>query len=618
MTSCNFLDVVPAEKAGDADAFSSPKAAERYLYSCYGYIPQINAVPTCLDFSGDEVISPFAQESYVSFAEGVYTSGNTIISYWNDLFLGIRQCYLLKANINSVPRMDQKTIDSYMAQTDFIIAYLHMLLIKCYGPTILVKELPELDTPRENLLARVPYDECVQWVCDLFDSAASRLPATRTGTEYGLATSVAAKALKARLLLYAASPLFNGNTEYYSDFVDKDGNPLMPLAYDENKWKKAADAALEAITLAEENDYKLYEMKEGDLDGYPFPEDLTQRQLRFTFMDKDNSKEVLYAETRPTGAYGIQPKSLPYLSDGSWNGIAPTLTMVERFYTKNGLPIDEDPDFDYAHRFDIERIPSDVDYGEGETLMMNIGREPRFYAWIAFHNGYYECQTETKEDAYTSNYEREDGKVWLTDFTKEGNCGIKARNNNYSKTGYLNKKGVHPGVSASKSQKGPSKDYPWPVVRLAEMYLNYAEACIAYNKDGYLELGMAKLNEVRRRAGLPSVLDSWKKAKNNPIVAYAGNGGLEGKLTEIVRQERMIELYLEQQNFWDIRRWKMGDKYFNVPVRGMNISATTLENFREVVTRTDVRHFDTPRQYLLPIPAEEVSKNPNMVQNPKY
>jgi hypothetical protein len=73
MVSCDFLDVVPAEKASDKDAFSSPKAAERFLYSCYGYIPQINMVQTCLDFSGDEIISPFTQESYVKFAEGVYT-----------------------------------------------------------------------------------------------------------------------------------------------------------------------------------------------------------------------------------------------------------------------------------------------------------------------------------------------------------------------------------------------------------------------------------------------------------------------------------------------------------------------------------------------------------------
>lgn len=619
LNSCDFLDIVPSETAAEKDAFASPKAAEKYLYSCYGYIPQINLVQECMDFTGDETISPFAQEAYVKFAEGSYDAGTPVISYWNTLFQGIRQCYLLKANISTVPRLSQSVADDYVAQADFIIAYLHMLLIKCYGPTVLVKELPSFDTPRENMLGRRPYDECVQWVCDLFDDAAKRLPVVRPSRfEYGLATSVAAKSLKARLLLYAASPLFNGNAEYYSDFVDKDGNALMPLTYDPLKWKKAAGAALEAIELAESNNYKLYEMSTGMQAAYPEPVDLTQRTLRFTFMDKESSTEVLYAETRTSGAYGIQRKSLPYLSYGAWNGIAPTLTMIERFYTKNGVPINEDPEFDYSKRFEVTEFPEGTTYGEGRTLRMNIDREPRFYAWISFQNGYYECGTEAKEEAYIPAAERSGGNKWLTDFTIKGNCGMGVRTTNYSKTGYLNKKGVHPGMQASKTEtKVPTKDYPWPVIRLGELYLNYAEACIAYDQEGYLELGMAKLDRIRQRAGLKTVLESWGKAKN-PMTSYAGNGGLEGRLTQIVRQERMIELYLEQQNFWDIRRWKLGSKYFNVPVKGLNIEGETVNEFARVMTLRDQRSFDSPRQYLMPIPSKEVSKNPNMVQNPKY
>lgn len=84
------------------------------------------------------------------------------------------------------PRIDQATIDSYVAQADFLIAYFHMLLIKCYGPVVLVKELPVLDTPKDNLLGRTSYDECVQWTCDMFDDAAGRLPATRTGSNMDL------------------------------------------------------------------------------------------------------------------------------------------------------------------------------------------------------------------------------------------------------------------------------------------------------------------------------------------------------------------------------------------------------------------------------------------------
>ena len=128
----------------------------------------------------------------MKFAEGNYDSNNTILSYWNTLFQGIRQCYLLKENINTVPGMDPAVIEDYTAQADFLIAYFHLLLMKCYGPTVLVKETPKFDTPRENYLSRMPYDECVAWVAGLFDDAAARLPETREGNEYGLATSTAA------------------------------------------------------------------------------------------------------------------------------------------------------------------------------------------------------------------------------------------------------------------------------------------------------------------------------------------------------------------------------------------------------------------------------------------
>ena len=112
-TSCNYLDIVPDETATEKDAFANPRAALRYLYSCYGYLPQSNMVSSCMDFTGDETISPFA-ESYVKFAEGSYDSSNWIISYWNTLFQGIRQCYLLKEN--STPCLKSARMKSIFTQ----------------------------------------------------------------------------------------------------------------------------------------------------------------------------------------------------------------------------------------------------------------------------------------------------------------------------------------------------------------------------------------------------------------------------------------------------------------------------------------------------------------------
>ena len=298
-TSCNYLDIVPDETATEKDAFANPRAALRYLYSCYGYLPQSNMVQSCMDFTGDETISPFA-ESYVKFAEGSYDSSNTIISYWNTLFQGIRQCYLLKENIHSVPKISQEEVDLYTAEADFLIAYFHLLLIKCYGPTILVKELPALDTPAENMLGRRPYDECIDWVADLLDDAATRLPATRNSSDYGRATSVIAKSLKARMLLYAASPLFNGNPDY-TDFKNPDGEQLMSTTYSEEKYKRAADATWDAIQAASGAGHELY-IASTTSNAYPEPTNLTERTLRMTFMDSENYKEVIFPETRKAGA----------------------------------------------------------------------------------------------------------------------------------------------------------------------------------------------------------------------------------------------------------------------------------------------------------------------------
>ena len=616
ISSCDYLDIVPDERPTEEDAFKDKNAAERYLYSCYAFMPKERE--GCYLYQGGDCLTDYDRK----FLEGTHTAANIgDFAYWSRMYAGIRRCYTLINNVDAVPRMEEELKIIYKAEANFLIAYYHFMLLRAYGPIIIMDH--EVSVSSTEKLKRSPFDVCVKWIADKYDEACNNgLLAVQSSSYYGRATQLAAKALKARLYLYAASPLFNGNSFYAnSSLYDPETNePLMPLDYNPSKWNTALTACQEALTLANEQKYTQFQIaNESEIPEECWPKDLIQYALKMQIMDKKNM-EVIWADTRTEGVYGPQNQSAPrdpVNGGNSWNGVGPTLDFVKVFYTENGLPIDEDPEFDYQNRFSVVPFPDGATYGEGQTIKLNVDREPRFYAWIAFQNGYYECQTESKENAYVAKAERVEGKKWLTDFTEQGNCGKQGRNNNYSKTGYLNKKGVHPGVAASKSQKEPSKDYPWPVIRLAELYLSYAEACIAYNKDGYLEKGMVKLDRIRERAGLLSVKDSWKNAKN-PIVSYEGNGGLNGKLTEIVRQERMIELYLEQQNFWDIRRWKLGDKYFNVPVKGMNIDATDINGFATVKTLPDVRNFDTPRQYLLPIPAAEVSKNPNMVQNPNY
>lgn len=618
-SSCDYLDIVPDETTTEEDTYADKDAVRDYLYSCYGYLPQCNISQSSLDqMTGDEVITAFEHETFAAFPKGNYSAANPVISYWNSFFQGIRQCYMLQDKIDQVADLRDDLKVDYKAQLKFLIAYYHYLMIRCYGPVLLMKEAPSVLTPVEEYLGRTPYDECVEWVCNLFDEAAKDLvPVRATSQEYGLATSVAAKALKAKLRLYAASPLFNGNSKFYSNFVDKNGVHLMPLTYDAKKWEVARDALKEAIDLAERNGHALYTKQDYKLDedeANPYPAEGPVRCLRTGMVDwVSRHVEVLFAETRNEGSYGVQNKSLPYVKDGwAWNGVCPTWAMLSRFYTKNGLPWDEDPEF--KDKLKTEVVSVDAAHADQaapgqQTIAFNLDREPRFYAWVAFQGGYFEVLNNTTNPAYSDGYV--DDSRMVCNFLLGGNCSIGTENTkrtgNYSPGGYLNKKGVDPNTTVGTSSTTLNQ-YPWPVIRLADLYLAYAEACIEVGTSADLETAKEYINKVRTRAGIPTVETAWSG------VATLN----QAKLRDIVRQERMIELYLENQNFWDIRRWLLAEKYFGVKAQGMNIHASTIQDFAKLTQIEFERKFTAPTQYLLPIPSDDINKDPQLVNNPGY
>jgi len=614
--SCDYLDIVPTETANDKDAFKDSEAARRYLYSCYSYLPNPRHQTQSIDlFTSDEVVTAFEHETFANFPKGNYTASNPIISYWNTLFQGIRQCYLLLENIDGVPLMDDTDKQEYKAEATFLIAYYHYLLVKNYGPTILIKESFAVDTPVEEYPARSPYDECVQWVADKFDEAiALGLPNEQEETSFGRATKPAALSIKARMLLYAASPLFNGGSVYYSDpdaddisgaladLKNTDGTALMNTTYDASKWQKAVDAAKIAINAAEDAGIRLFQESDAST-TLAEPSNSTEKALRMTITDR-YTPEIIWGETRTENYYSLQRKSTPWnpTNGGSWNGISPTLTMVKSFYTENGLPIDEDPAYDYTNAFKYSD-QTDLSHGTGNTLNLNKNREPRFYAWIAYHNSYYELYAYTNDPGVTADNRNR----MLVGFRKDDNCGVQTRTNNYAPAGYLNKKGVHP--SFSRATGGSITNYPWPIIRLGELYLDYAEALIEVGGSSNLATAKEYIDKIRTRAGIPTVDAAW---------ATTGVTLDQAKMRQIVRQERTIELYLENQRFWDVRRWLLGDKYFNVKAKGMDYTQSTDAGFFNVVDVNFTRVFRTPQHYLMPIPIGDIEKNQMLVQNPGY
>lgn len=217
---------------------------------------------------------------------------------------------------------------------------------------------------------------------------------------------------------------------------------------------------------------------------------------------KYNNEEI-WTKAGDEGIYGLQKKSMPFIDQQNYNGVAPTMNMIRRFYTKNGLPYNVDPETKDLDEFEVVSLNesnSVVNFADNtsavvakagtKTSRLNLDREPRYYAWVAFQNGYYEVTNASYNAGYTGMI---DNQALVTDFLKNGNCGRKERNNNYSPTGFLNKKGVHPDNECGKGSIS-YRTYPWPIVRLAELYLGYAE-CLA--ECGDAQGAMEAVNPVR-------------------------------------------------------------------------------------------------------------------------
>ena len=581
LSSCNYLDVVPDERPTEEDAFQDKYAAERYLYSCYAFMPNERQPIAIKEHC--EIAEIAEQTEFLSGNISAKALGN--LTYWSRMYGAFRRCYTFLDNVDAVPRLDDATKTVYKAETKFLLAYYGFLLMKSYGPFIIPEGVYDYNMSVSDYPKRAPFEECVQWILDRLDEAYPDLLDEQSSTAKGRATKLIAEALRSRVLLYAASPLFNGNKEFYADkLLDPETNePLMPLEYDENKWRKALDASEKAITTALNAGYDLYDGSVRNSD-FTYPESQTEYALRMTFIDREN-KEVIWQDSRQEGYYDWQncvtPRD-PDMGDPSYNCNSPSLEVVESFYTENGLPIKEDPAY-FAEEdwFKLGR------YDGEPTSNLHLKREPRFYAWIGFHNCWYELQ-------------RNNEKRIRLQMRRDDPHGVGTRTKNYSLAGYLYKKGVSPAFST----RNGYQHYSWPLIRLAELYLNAAEAAIECNE---LPKGISYLNEVRKRAGIPDVETSWKG------VATLN----QDKLREIVHQERTIELCLEGHRRWDLNRWKEAEPAFNHNPHGLNIHAADDEGFSTPV-ECMLRFGFSKSNYLLPLPVDELNMNVRLVQNPGY
>jgi len=630
---CNdYLNVVPDNTQEISAMFNRKESAYNALATCYHYIPEFDNTYSFLGMSDEMIMNIERVTDGKNAVLGKVDADSPIMSYWygdwgaswsehapceESLFIPLRICNTFLNNISRVPDMTPSEITRWSSEVKFLKAYYHFLLFSQYGAIPIIDKETQLDvTDPENQVERQPVDKVIDYIVALLDEAKAGLPVRIINTsELGRIDQVICASLKAKVLLYAASPLFNNNPMYF-DLANNDGTKLFPQQdtnAEKQKWQRALQAYKEAIELCDANGVKLYHYPVSNfstnVDAMNYKRNPTRLPYMYNYQYAtvtNWNEEVIWGCSRPAyyvlGWHEIQ-RSINFKhattsesTGDAWQWFGPTLNATEFFYTKNGLPMDEDPDFDYENRDKVVTIPADfrdVAIPNEQTAYMFLNREPRFYASIGFDRSVVR--------GYGTLYQ-------LKMRYQEGNGRQSHTDIDVPTSGVFLRKLMHPDTKGN----GTITRYAWPIIRYNEMLLSYAECLNEANGEASQEEILTILNTIRERSGVPAVETAWAAAK------HADKYKTKEGMREIIKQERTIELAFEGYRNDDVRRWLEGSKYFNAHIWQWNADASTAAEYYQRVEDPKLLHVFTPRNYLWPIPTEELVKNSKLVQNPGY
>lgn len=653
LASCEFLDVVPAKRADFEDAMKNKDAVESWIYGRgYHEIQWQNPFYYwTIEQTTDDFVLPEGQaqdearEKNYLMSHGMITSGNVPDTWWALYgaigYINLFEQQLEEQNPSFLTEADKSL---YRAHAKFLKAYYYLRVLQKFGPMAIVESYADPSTDKSSFPGRSHFDYCVEYICRLLDDACADggLPVANYNEQsgYGKGNQVICAALKSRLRLLAASPLWNGsfpfsqwqNTNFETPGYGKE---LVSYSFDIEKWRKAKTAARDAIDIAEANGRHLVTMSEMETmaasdkisttnaaywipgldtstpEGVEFYKRVLLMRYAMASDETMGNHELIWTVlgkgqwylTTKSHVWGSLPRRIIKKNDGNWqycySHINPTLETVEAFYTKNGKLPKDDPDFtpqsDWLKSANLERP---------EVINLNVNREPRFYAWINFDG----CDIGPYLVA---------GKPLRLDLRSYEACGYSPdyAQGDLPQTGYLNNKFIAPAERYDYDGSYTDFDYPTPLIRLNEMYLNLAEACaeLYMNGDGSeLQNALDAVNVIRERAGIPLL-----------TAADCGDGEGQMSIRDWVRNERRIELYAEGYRYYDLRRWYIAAKHLSAGCRtGLDcfVSKRVNPTIEEFNTRVKVdgnyQWFD--RMYLLPLAADEVYSNPQMVQAPGY
>lgn len=585
-----FLEMPDTSGTVDLDeVYSSAKNAEGALARCYFDVLK-HGWPTGWGV-GHGNLGSISGERYKGYnwhgtwaicESGLSVTGSDGSDAGADSFsqnwMYIRECYLVKENIDRVPDMDAAMKGYIKAEATALVAYRYMGMFYRYGGLPIVTKAFQPDD--DLFIGRSSLTDTYNFVIGLIDEAYSGLP-DKWDTKYtGRMTKGAALAMKARLALFAARPLFNTDTPYLTT-ASKElvcfGNK------DQNRWNTAVTANEAVLTWAKSNGYTLINTG-GAGTGQPNPNAMDDYGNAVSL--PGNSEVILsykMDQTNMNNNYlAYYYNTSPYWTKDRWDtdNVGLLTNFLENYYFADGTtPV-------------WPKVGETSSHPASEWLSNMSKIEARFKV------DYIVPGAGSQANPGDNNWSVQ-GWGRLT--------GNTATSNAFPNTGQLGK-----GCGAPTKFYYKAGGRTWfepPLFRLAETYLNLAEA---YNEIGNSSKALENLNMVHNRAGLPSITEAD-----------------QSKLRTLIQREKSIEFVGENQRYFDVKHWKhpnidkgiIGGQmrelqfYVNTSSTGgnQNLPAALISYWD---ANSYVSYWN-PKMYLEPIPQSEVNKG-IIVQNPGY
>lgn len=611
VSSCDYLGVSEQLAGGlqnTEQVFDNVSYTKRWYANVFAGIPDysgINSVNVGAfknPWTGmcDELVVGYGNSSKYNNSDR--NASNMGFHRYGDCYKYIRQAniFLQKAHpiVTTGTQGDQLLEDELTqmkANVRFMRAFYHYLLFEQYGPIILVKD-KIYDATEDQDVPRNTVDEVVAYIDSELTAVASELtqePIFEDKDHRAWPTKGVALAVRAKLWLYAASPLLNGGYREALAVTNPDGTRLFP-DYDAGKWEKALAACKDFIDYAEAGRYELYKEYKDD-NGAVIDPDKSVYNLFQKY-----THEIIWATANNDwgGMNGdaFDRRIAPRCEKNGLGSTGVTQELVDAFYMKDGLPISATAYLPQSTLYQEEGYGTYKDQNDNFSKKYTnvsvsnryLNREPRFYNTVFFN-----------------------GRQWPVScnqvlFYNGGNSGV--QEGQATLTGYMLFKRFNRSVSLT--NPGVASQFrPSIIFRLADFYLMYAEAANEVNPNDVRVLKY--LNLVRERAGLPGV------ETLNP--AIRGNQELQ---RAAIQREFQVELATEGQRYFDVRRWMIADKNGegrqNGYAHGMNVRGepNDIDDFNRVVEASQIVF--NRKMYLYPMPDSEMRKTKNLVQNPGW